>query len=223
LEGETRPRLSILPEVKVSSDKFGERATAAIADACKALIEAEPKLTEWDTIVGDGDCGLTMARGALKVHNHLKDGKLSVEMPSRLLSQLADAVSASMGGTSGILFELMLRRASTYLANADGPIDDAIMGKAFADGVRAGSYYGGAKIGYRTMMDALLPAADAADQGLGFDAIAKAACDGADSTASMKSAFAGRSNYLSEEQLKDTPDPGAKAVAIILSAAAGVV
>jgi triose/dihydroxyacetone kinase / FAD-AMP lyase (cyclizing) len=28
-----------------------------IRTACKAAIAAEPKLTQWDMIMGDGDCG----------------------------------------------------------------------------------------------------------------------------------------------------------------------
>lgn len=70
------------------------------------------------------------------------------------------------------------------------------------------------------MLDALVPAADI--MGTGIAAAAAAANEGADSTAKMKVAMAGRSNYLSEEQLDGTPDPGAKAVAIILSAIADV-
>lgn len=30
---------------------------AAIRNACKRAIDAEPDLTKWDTIMGDGDCG----------------------------------------------------------------------------------------------------------------------------------------------------------------------
>ena len=41
---------------------------------------------------------------------------------------------------------------------------------------------------------------------------------GADGTASMGSASAGRSNYLSEDALSGTPDPGAVAVGLVLTA-----
>lgn len=68
------------------------------------------------------------------------------------------------------------------------------------------------------MLDALIPAADAMDEGIAKASVA--AQEGADSTADMKVAMAGRSNYLSEDQLYGTPDPGAKAVSLILSAVA---
>jgi len=236
-EATVRPSLILLPAAGkcttsspnetaelVSISNFAALSTSAIAAACAALIEGEPKLTEWDTIVGDGDCGITMLRGAKEVKKRLEEGNLSVECPSKLFSELADAVSAVMGGTSGILFELMLRKMSRSLMDAQkrgSAVDEAALCMSFAAGVQAGSFYGGARIGYRTMMDALLPAADVSQEG--FGAIANAASAGADSTIEMNVARAGRSSYLSEETLSNTPDPGAKAVAFILAAASKAV
>ena len=67
------------------------------------------------------------------------------------------------------------------------------------------------------MLDALIPASECI--GSGIAEVAEAASCGAESTKNMI-ALAGRSNYLSEDQLAGTPDPGAKAVAIILTAIA---
>lgn len=36
----------------------------AVERACKALGEAEPEITRYDLIAGDGDCGLTLKAGA---------------------------------------------------------------------------------------------------------------------------------------------------------------
>ena len=36
----------------------------AVERACKALSEAEPEITRYDLIAGDGDCGLTLKAGA---------------------------------------------------------------------------------------------------------------------------------------------------------------
>jgi dihydroxyacetone kinase len=196
---------------------FSEVAISSINAACKALIEGEPKLTEWDIQVGDGDCGITMLRGAKEVLKRLNEGKLSISNPSRLFADLADAVSASMGGTSGILFELMLRKMSTSLIDIE--VDRNSLSTAFVEGVQAGSFYGGATRGCRTMMDALIPAADIAPTG-SLELMAAAALEGAESTTSMKEALAGRSSYLNAETLMNTPDPGAKAVEYILRAIA---
>ena len=55
-----------------------------------------------------------------------------------------------------------------------------------------------------------------AGDGADIPASASAAQKGADATAAMTTAEAGRSNYLSEEVLMGTPDPGAVAVALVL-------
>lgn len=217
---DTNPQFTPISTKEVDAEpvvipNFADLAIASISAACKVLIECEPKLTEWDTQVGDGDCGITMLRGAKEVQKRLEEGRLPVSNPSRLFSDLADTVSASMGGTSGILFELMLRKMSTSLVSK--VVDGSSLSAAFIQGVQAGSFYGGATKGCRTMMDALLPAADAASTGsLGL--MATAASEGAESTTLMKEALAGRSSYLNTETLLNTPDPGAKAVEFILRA-----
>ena len=54
-----------LPSVSVGN--FDQLAAQVIEKCCKALMDAEPELTKFDTIVGDGDCGITMARGAKEI------------------------------------------------------------------------------------------------------------------------------------------------------------
>lgn len=203
-----------LPSVSINN--FDAIAALTIEKCCKALIEAEPELTKFDTIVGDGDCGITMARGAKEISQRLASKELRIDHPASLFSDLADAVSASMGGTSGILLELMFRKASTTCASGES-LTSQNLAEAFKAGVGAISFYGGAREGSRTMLDALFPAANA---GADIAAAAKAAREGADKTAKMEHAEAGRSNYVTD--LKGTPDPGAVAVAVVLEAVASV-
>lgn len=218
---------------------FSEMARSSIAAACQALIDAEPQLTRYDTIVGDGDCGLTMERGAREILSRLQSSKepgntekntLCTAHPIPMFENLADAVSSSMGGTSGILLELMFRKMSTF-CNTVETVDSKSMRDAFGEGVRAISFYGGASVGSRTMLDALVPAleefqrfsngnygdSESPDVGC-WDKVVEAATRGAEDTAAMKSASAGRSNYLGEEVLDGTPDPGAVAVSVVLKA-----
>jgi len=70
---------------------------------------------------------------------------------------------------------------------------------------------GGANPGDRTMVDALAPALDALDTGL--TSAANAARKGADYTATLTTAKAGRATYINAEQLEGHIDPGAEAVA----------
>lgn len=50
-------------------DKKG--ATKALTNGLKAVIENEPEITRFDTVVGDGDCGIGMKRGAEGLYFHL--------------------------------------------------------------------------------------------------------------------------------------------------------
>ena len=187
----------------------------AIRAACTIILENEEQLTKWDLIVGDGDCGITMKRGATEILQRLENKTVCITNPVDLCLTLADAVSQSMGGTSGILFELFFRKMAGVFVESKSKADFT---EAFKAGVDAVMFYGGAKAGYRTMLDALIPAAACMDKGI--SGAAEASVGGANSTAEMKVAMAGRSNYLSEEQLEGTPDPGAKAVSLILCAIA---
>jgi dihydroxyacetone kinase len=69
------------------------------------------------------------------------------------------------------------------------------------------------------MVDALAPALDALEQGVA--AAAKAAREGADRTAGMTKANAGRASYLNAKQLVGHVDPGAEAVARLFQHLAG--
>jgi hypothetical protein len=70
------------------------------------------------------------------------------------------------------------------------------------------------------MLDALIPAVETLQRGAGLAAAARAARDGANRTADMKKANAGRSSYLAESELNGVADPGAVAIAAAIEAAA---
>jgi len=78
---------------------------------------------------------------------------------------------------------------------------------------------GGAKPGDRTMIDALYPALSALNDGIA--AAAAAARKGADHTATLSVAKAGRAAYVNAEKLAGHADPGAEAVARLFEALAG--
>jgi dihydroxyacetone kinase len=70
------------------------------------------------------------------------------------------------------------------------------------------------------MIDALVPANKALLAGEGLPRAAEMARAGAEATAKMDRAGAGRSSYLSARSLTDVPDPGAVAVAEVFAALA---
>lgn len=179
------------------------RVRAAIDAACLALLDQEAELTRLDQIVGDGDLGTALARGA----HAWADGAIDGDAPA-MLRRLSELVRREVGGTSGPLYAAGLLRTAERLASGDD------WPAAFVAGVTAISDLGGAVPGDRTMVDALEPASRAAAEGLG--AVVSAGQVGTDSTADLE-ARRGRSSYLGA-QVRGTPDPGAVAVVVWLTA-----
>jgi triose/dihydroxyacetone kinase / FAD-AMP lyase (cyclizing) len=116
-------------------------------------------------------------------------------------------------GTSGVLLEILLTAAARSIAAG------ASFGEALEAGVDAIEFYGGARPGSRTMIDALRPAAAAWKAGKALSDVAAAAREGADATKAM-TASAGRANWVGKDNYEGVPDPGAAAVAVVLEAAA---
>lgn len=211
-------------ERKITESEFSGHAVKVLMAACDALAEAEPQLTAWDQVAGDGDCGITMQRGAVAVRQVLPE--LEGKSASSACAAIADAVANSMGGTSGALIEIafragsidMIEKAKQSITEEESSIE-VDYAAAFFAGTQAISSIGGADRGMRTMLDALMPAADVLlEKRDDWVAAARAAEKGANATAAM-SGHAGRSNYVNDVLLMTVPDPGAKAVAIAMRAA----
>ena len=54
-----------------------------------------------------------MKRGVEEIARRLEDGRVMTSHPVALFRTLADAVGSSMGGTSGILLEVLFRKMGT--------------------------------------------------------------------------------------------------------------
>ena len=78
----------------------GKALELAIQAATQSLIDAESELTEWDTKVGDGDCGTTLKTGAEAIQSDLNKS-YPLNSPSSTLHAIAGSVSRNVGGTSG--------------------------------------------------------------------------------------------------------------------------
>jgi dihydroxyacetone kinase len=78
--------------------------------------------------------------------------------------------------------------------------------EALLSGLAQMKQYGGADLGDRTLIDALQPALRRCKGDL--KAAAQAAQAGADATAKMVKAGAGRSSYVNKENLDGVTDPG---------------
>lgn len=198
-------------------------ASVILQVVCDKLVALEPQLTEYDTVCGDGDCGIVMKAGAKGVLADMALHKGNEGDAATFCTGIADSVGRSMGGTSGALLELALRAmAANFMSSSTSTTattGGADWSEAIAAGVQAMQFYGGATAGMRTMLDALVPAVAALRAGGGPAAAAEAAAAGAEATKAMTS-LAGRSNYIDAEKMKGTPDPGAAAMAEAFQAAA---
>ena len=213
---------SATPTAGTQSDAAGSDAAEgadATADAAQPsawlagmaeTFEARRRdLNALDQRAGDGDIGTNLASGlqAALLRSSGPDADLAAD-----LSALAGAFLDEVGGSSGPLFGLVFSAVADALADpgADGAA-------AVVVGLRAGqeavARVGGAAPGDRTLLDALAPAA----RGVRLDRDAvEAAVAGARATSELV-ARRGRATYLGDRAL-GFPDPGAVAVAVVLTA-----
>ncbi|XP_073035804.1 putative 3,4-dihydroxy-2-butanone kinase [Primulina eburnea] len=198
----------------------------AIEAAATAVINLKDSLNEWDSKVGDGDCGSTMFRGASAILEDMKK-YYPLNDPAETMKEIGSSVRKVMGGTSGILYDIFFKAAYAQLKADCNPVIPLHWANALEAAIVAVSKYGGASAGYRTLLDALIPASSVLKEKLtggedpvnAFVVSAEAAVAGAESTKSMQ-AQAGRSSYVSADILASVPDPGAMAAASWYQAAA---
>ncbi|MES0089664.1 dihydroxyacetone kinase subunit DhaK [Mesorhizobium sp. M0030] len=209
---------AIVPMAKAAGNSAAQRASQdsgtrrLIVTVCGRLIALEETLNGLDAKTGDGDTGSTVATGARSVLERLD--ALPLADPAATLAAIGDSLGVAMGGSSGVLLSIF------FTAAAQASNGGATLSKALLAGLDRMTFYGGAGVGDRTMVDALEPALKALDA-KGLDAAATAARHGAEATAAMEKAKAGRSAYVGTK-LQGVADPGAHAVAEVFAAAAAL-
>ena len=185
-----------------------------LQNACAAVAAAEQELSDIDARFGDADHGLTM---------------------SKIAGAISGAVSASEGG-----IQSMLGRTPPWPSWSSTAAAPCRSGNTWLDGLQEGAAEGdeisieglkdmfahalsaledisGAKVGDKTMMDALIPATEAvgayegSDEAGLFAAAAAAAAEGAENSKNFVSKFGRAKSY--GEQTIGTPDAGAVSMA----------
>ncbi|GAB2948542.1 MULTISPECIES: dihydroxyacetone kinase subunit DhaL [unclassified Streptomyces] len=189
----------------LDTDFFRRWMTAAAAS-----VEREANhLTELDSAIGDADHGSNLQRGFAAVTEVLE--KDAPATPGAVLTLAGRQLISTVGGASGPLYGTLLRRTGKALGD-DGEVTPAQFAQAFAAGVAAVGQLGGAQAGDKTMLDALLPAAEAL--ATSFDGAAEAARAGAVATVPMR-ARKGRASYLGDRSIGHQ-DPGATSAALLV-------
>jgi dihydroxyacetone kinase-like protein len=193
---------------------------AWIREFDRQIDQHKEELTELDSAIGDADHGTNMHRGMAAAVAALE--ATPPADPAALLKTVAMTMISKVGGTSGPLYGTLFLRMSGAIGDG-APAAFATAFRAGVDGVVA---RGKAELGDKTMVDALLPAAEALSASVAagepLDAALRAAADaartGRDSVTPLV-ARKGRASYLGERSA-DHMDPGAASAVLLIESAA---
>ncbi|KAG7108887.1 Dihydroxyacetone kinase 1 like protein [Verticillium longisporum] len=209
----------------LSAEKSGlEYDASAAASTVKAALEkviaAEPEITRYDTVVGDGDCGIGLKRGAEAILAHLASNPLTGDATLDVAS-IVPVVESTMDGTSGALYAIFLNALVGALRSAgSGSADAKVWAAALRRSSDAMGRYTPARPGDRTLVDALAPFIETLESSGDVVKAAAAARKGAESTKGMKASL-GRTVYVGGSGFEQVPDPGAWGLAVFFGGLAG--
>jgi dihydroxyacetone kinase-like protein len=197
-----------------------EHALAWTGRFIEAVRHGDEELTELDRRAGDGDFGTNM-RFALRRAADLLDGG-APDSAAGVFTALSEGFLRT-GGTSGPLFGMWFREFAK--ASVGREVTTAVLAGAAAAAVATVRRLGRAEVGHKTMVDAMVPAAEALRAAAHRDAevaealrrAAAAAREGAESTRDLV-AVRGRASYVGEHA-RGVVDPGALTVALFFEAA----
>ena len=180
-----------------------------LQNACSAVTGAEQELSDIDARFGDADHGLTMSKIAGAISDAVTAAEGGIQS---MLDAAAMSVMELKGGSAVPLWNTWLDGMQEGAPEGD-EIDVAGLKAMFASALEALEDISGAKVGDKTMMDALIPATEAVEAYEGsdeaglFTAAAAAAAEGAENSKNFVSKFGRAKSY--GEQTIGTPDAGA--------------
>ena len=192
-----------------------------IRTMAETVVANEAHFSQLDAVVADGDFGYSLASGFSAVLAGLD--QFDRGSTGSFLKKVALVISSKVGGASGPLWGTAFLRAAAVAGNKQAlePADVVAMLRAAAGGI---AQRGGATLGDKTLLDALIPATDALEAALtasgdSIAAVRKAAEEArraAEATVGMI-AKKGRASYTGERSIGSV-DAGAIAIAVIAEA-----
>ena len=204
------------------SSTFSQAGVARVESVIKLIaqtcVDNEKYFSDLDAVAGDGDFGYSLARGFENVIAEWDEYDRSVL--STFIQKVATTMSGRIGGTSGPIWGTAFLRAAISVKDKNdiSPADVVAMLRSAVEGIMK---RGGASLGDKTLLDALVPLTDAIeadlDKGLDGKAVAQHAAEvartAAEETAKLE-AHRGRASYIGERSI-GSPDPGAIAMAVL--------
>ncbi len=206
-----------------ASNEAAKVATAVINAMNQTVIEHEQLLGDIDAVAGDGDHGVGMVRGFKAATESIND--LDQTGIGSTLRTAGDAFSDKAGGTSGILWGILLSTIGDELGDQKN-VTPELLTQGIRRAADALQSVGKAKLGDKTMLDSLVPFIDTLEtqirQGASitqaWTEAAETATRAAEATANLTPRV-GRARPLAERSI-GTPDAGAVSMGLVLTAAA---
>lgn len=182
------------------------RLKRRLAEEChRAILAHEARLTELDRAIGDADHGANMLRGFAAI---LADAdRLAGLDDGEALTEAGRILVMTVGGASGPLYGTLLMDTGRALT------EGRPFAEALAIGVAATARRGKAERGDKTLIDVLMPLADALLNGTRAEHIPALAASARDGT-TMMLARRGRAAFLGARSIGHI-DPGAESAALL--------
>lgn len=191
----------------VSSYKVDKKLVKAIFDgAIERTKTIEPRVTKYDTVAGDGDCGETLLAGSKAVEDALKDESSALSKhlddPVAVIFNLANLLEDSMGGTSGGIYSIFMSSLAVALKKENAlEFNVKLLAKGLEEALESLFKYTRARVGDKTLIDALEPFISTLSKTGDLKAARNAAIKSAKATKKLDAKF-GRASYVSKEELK---------------------
>jgi dihydroxyacetone kinase-like protein len=191
----------------------------------KTIVDNADYFAQLDSIVGDGDFGYSLRNGWEVVQSDYDEFDHS--SAGAILKKIGLTLVGKVGGVSGPIWGTAFLRAGVAAGDKTElqPEDAIAMLRAAITGIMA---RGGASLGEKTLLDALVPATDSLEAAIGDPAFqgdhgvaaiqraADVAVTAAENTKGML-AMRGRAAYTGERSIGSV-DAGATAIGVILQA-----
>ena len=210
--------MRITMSVSTSQIKSFIQAAAEIINA-----NAE-EVTELDQTIGDGDHVTNLQRG-LSTLDGIADSLVALDW-SAAFQKMGMSVMSTVGGASGSLYGTLFIAMSKAMKGKDMSLES--MADAFSQGVDAMKQRGKSDVGEKTMLDVLVPVANALKESAAqalplpevlakLNQVAEAGCESTRDMLPTK----GRASFLGE-RAKGCIDAGARTGQLMIAAIAGV-
>lgn len=203
-----------------------KRLENVIRVAAERVIKKEPELTDWDTKMGDGDCGYGLRTGAELILRKLNEDNIAasgsiIEVLHVVLNVIKDDMGGTLGAIIFIFMKSVINKVEELLRENPGLRINEIFAIALPVGLETLFSYTKARQGHRTVMDVLIPFVNSFSETKDIDESIKTALSAAEGTRKLKPKL-GRATYVGGLDDKNVfpPDPGAYGIYEIISALA---